>query len=111
MELTQLMTPSLHLALIVMMLCFDSGLQAPAQRAEDGSGSNSTFVTITPNDLGIPFTSCPGYNSGNPKERNKTGCHTGTYLKSVDHEKAFGFGSGSDPDWDTCSLPQLPQAK
>ena len=56
-------------------------------------------------------TSCSGYIQGNPSQRNTTGCETGTSLEAADHEKAFGFSSDRNPDWNACGLPRLPEEK
>ena len=56
-------------------------------------------------------TSCPGYERGNPSNRNMTGCETGTSLEAIDLEKAFGFNSDKNPDWNACGLPRLPEEK
>jgi len=56
-------------------------------------------------------TSCPGYQSGNPGQRNMSGCETGSSLGVVDHIKAFGFNRTPNPDWNSCDLPELPEAK
>lgn len=56
-------------------------------------------------------TSCPGYQSGNPGQRNMSGCATGSSLGVVDHIKAFGFNRTPNPDWSSCDLPELPEAK
>ena len=52
-------------------------------------------------------TSCPGYEKGNPSNRNMTGCETGTFLEAIDFEKAFGFNSDKNPDWSSCGLPRF----
>ena len=109
MEIHHLITASLNLALMILMSNLESGLQAPTQPPQEGSGSNDTLITT--DDFVAPLTSCPGYERGNPSKRNKTGCKTGTYLDSVDHDLAFGFSSGGNPDWNACHLPVLPEAK
>ena len=59
----------------------------------------------------MPISSCPGHKRGNPADRDMTGCETGTSLEAIDFEKAFGFNSGENPEWNDCGLPQLPEEK
>ena len=78
-----------------------------------GQDSTSAPPTTTTDDevVAIPLTSCPGYKQGNPALRNRTGCLTGSILEGVDHQMAFGFHGGSNPDWSACDLPLIPEEK
>ena len=79
-------------ALLTLASFWSSGLQ---------QGATQTKST-TSND-----TSCPGYEKGNPSNRDMTGCETGTSLEAADHEKVFGFSSDKNPDWNACHLPRV----
>ena len=59
----------------------------------------------------LPTTTCPGYRTGNPSRRDLTGCETGTSLDPIDHVTAFGFSNDENPDWSSCGIPELPEAK
>ena len=99
-----------NLALLTIVSVIDLGTQAPIQ-SQEGSAATAIVESSETPPLEVPLTSCPGYIRGNPNNRNKTGCLTGTNLESVDHEMAFGFNSGRNPDWSACDLPRLPEAK
>ena len=59
----------------------------------------------------LPTTTCPGYQTGHPSRRDLIGCETGTSRDPTDHVTAFGFSSGENPDWSSCGIPELPEAK
>ena len=102
-EMNQRTTAALDFALITFISIWSSGLQAPIE-SNVTTQTNETYHVI-------PITSCPGYKQGNPSERNRTECDTGTSLEAIDFEKAFGFNSGENPDWNACGLPRLPEEK
>ena len=93
--------------LITLVSLWSVGLPAPI---EPQTSSNSLEI---PNNgtYWIPETTCPGYEQGSPSRRNMTGCETGTSLDSIDHETAFRFSHGENPDWNSCDLPYLPEEK
>ena len=93
--------------LVTLVSLWDLGLQAPIEPQTSSVvwGNNETYYTS------MPITSCPGYERGNPSRRNMTGCETGSSLGSVDHETAFQFSPGENPDWNSCDLPHLPEEK
>ena len=100
---------AMDIALMALLSLLSSGLQAPAH-----SQTTSNSVVMYRNGshyVWMPFTSCPGYERGNPSRRDMTGCETGTILDPVDHEMAFRFSSGENPDWNACGLPHLPEEK
>ena len=84
----------LVLALLPVALLADENGEVMSSGEAEGSGE----------------TSCPGYQSGNLGRRNMSGCETGSSLGVVDHIKAFGFRT-PNPDWSSCDLPELPEAK
>ena len=100
---------ALNFALITLVSIWSCGLQAPIQSSVMTSDTNVTQTNGTYHAM--PITSCPGYKRGNPSDRNMTGCETGTSLEAIDFEKAFGFNSGENPDWNACGLPRLPEEK
>ena len=102
-------TAALDFALITLVSIWSSGLQAPIQSDEMTSNGGVRETNETYNDM--PITSCPGYEQGNPSQRNMTGCETGTSLEAIDFEKAFGFDGGENPDWNACGLPRIPEEK
>ena len=102
---------AMDIALMALLSLLSSGLQAPTHsqttsNSIDMQKNDSNYVWMPPT-----VTSCPGYERGNPSRRNMTGCETGTILDPVDHEMAFGFSSGENPDWNACGLPHLPEEK
>ena len=107
--MNKMMSTALEFFLITLVSLWDMGLQAPMQ-----SQSSSNSVVLQDNGTyytWMPITSCPGYDHGNPSRRNMTGCETGTSLGPVDHETAFQFSPGENPDWNNCGLPYLPEEK
>ena len=88
-----------ELSVLILLALLSGGLQAPA--------------TLHMNETaeGEGLSSCPGYYRGNPGHRNMSGCETGMSLGPVDHMMAFRFNSTHNPDWSSCGLPELPQAK
>ena len=79
-----------------------------------GTVTNDT-TTVTPttepeSSTQAQFSSCQGYRTGNPANRDRTHCIDGALLNGVSHEQAFGF-SGNISDWKTCDLPRLPEEK
>ena len=106
--MNQRTTAALDFALITLMSIWSSGLQAPIQSNEMTS---NRVVRQTNETHHVTISSCPGYKQGNPKLRNMTGCETGTSLEAIDHEKAFGFDGGENPDWNACGLPRIPEEK
>ena len=99
-----MISTALEFFLITLVSLWNLGLQAPIEQ-QTSSNNNGTYYTS------MPITSCPGYERGNPSRRNMTGCETGTSLGSVDHETAFQFSAGENPDWNSCGLPHLPEEK
>ena len=99
-------TAALNFALITFMSVWSYGLQAPILSSE----KLNSVITQT-NGTHYVFTSCPNYEQGNPSQRNMIGCETGTSLEDIDHEKAFGFDGGENPDWKACGLPRVPEEK
>ena len=97
-------TAALNFALITFMSIWSYGLQAPILSSENS-------VIMQTNGTHYVFSSCPNYEQGNPSQRNMTGCETGTSLEDIDHEKAFGFDGGENPDWKACGLPRVPEEK
>ena len=87
---------TLYFVLMTLVSLWSSGLQQKPRRMKN----------TTSND-----TSCPGYEKGNPSNRNMTGCETGTFLEAIDFEKAFGFHSDKNPDWSSCHLRRVPKEK
>ena len=108
-KMNQRTTAALDFALITLISIWSSGLQAPIQSDVMTSNRNVTQMNETYHVM--PITSCPGYKRGNPADRDMTGCETGTSLEDIDFEKAFGFNSGENPDWNACGLPRLPDEK
>ena len=102
-------TAALDFGLITLVSIWSSGLQAPIQSDEMTSNGVVRQTNETYNDM--PIISCPGYKQGNPNLRDMTGCETGTSLEAIDHEKAFGFDGGENPDWNACGLPRVPEEK
>lgn len=92
---------TLDIFLITLVSLLSVGLPAPIEPST--SSNNGTYW--------IPETSCPGYEEGSPSRRNMTGCETGTSLDPTDHETAFRFSHGENPDWNSCDLPHLPEEK
>ena len=83
-----------EISLLALVMLLECGLQAPISQTEEQE-----------------LSSCPGYQRGSPGQRNMSGCETGTSIEEVDHITAFGFNKTSIPDWSSCGLPQLPEAK
>ena len=90
-----LKSSSTEVCLLALLTVLKGGLQAPTSYPAEEQ----------------ELSSCPGYQSGNPGHRNMSGCETGTSLEAVDHIMAFGFNSTHNPDWNSCYLPELPEAK
>lgn len=94
---------------ITLVSLWSAGLQAPIEPPTSPNSvlmpNNESYYNSTPE------TSCPGYEQGSPSRRNMTGCETGTSLDPVDHETAFRFNHGENPDWNSCDLPHLPEEK
>ena len=88
-----------ELSALIILALLNSGLQAPA------------ILHMNETAQEEELSSCPGYHSGNPGNRNMSGCETGSGLGPVDHMMAFRFNSTQNPDWSSCSLPELPEAK
>ena len=109
--MNQRITVALDFALITLMSLWSSGLQAPIQQLNETNFDMDITDANRTNHSWITLTSCPNYERGNPSERDMTGCETGTALESVDHEQAFGFHGGENPDWNACGLPRLPGEK
>ena len=107
--MNQRTTAALNFALITLTSIWSCGLQAPTELDEITLSRVIRQTNETHHVL--PITSCPGYKRGNPSKRNMTGCETGTSLEGIDHEMAFGFNSGANPDWNACGLPRLPEEK
>ena len=129
------MVTAFEVVILTLMMLLTTALLAPTQQSEDAdtrlsaaeNETNSSIVPETPeqsmeqptqeaarneNITHAPvLNSCPGYQTGNPALRNRTGCLTGAVLDPVDHEMAFGFNNGGNPDWSTCGIPRVPQAK
>ena len=88
-----------ELSALILLALLSGGLQAPA------------ILHMNKIAEGEELSSCPGYYRGNPGHRNMSGCETGMRLGPVDNMKAFRFNSTHNPDWSSCGLPELPQAK
>ena len=88
-----------ELSVLILLALLSGGLQAPA------------ILHMNETAEGEELSSCPGYYRGNPGHRNMSGCETGMSLGPVDHMMAFRFNSTHNPDWSSCGLPELPQAK
>ena len=129
---------ALAVFILTLTMIVTGTIQAPATQTEE-SISSSTNATLQSNSDSVPanessspeqpslhageveetvnqtqappVSSCPAYHTGNPAFRNRTGCLSGAILDPVDHELAFGFHKGSNPDWNNCNIPRLPQAK
>ena len=113
---------SFNAAILTLAMLLSVTLEAPLQSEDMTSPLNETATRVTGSpedslessgegDMESPVSSCPNYHPGNPALRNKTGCVTGTMLDPVDHEMAFGFQKGQNPNWTTCGIPRIPQAK
>ena len=88
-----------ELSALILLALLSGGLQAPAILHMNETAEEEEL------------SSCPGYHRGNPGHRNMSGCETGMSLGPVDHMMAFRFNSTHNPDWSSCSIPELPQAK
>ena len=95
------------MALMSLLSC---GLPAPAQ-SQTTSSTQVQRNKETAMAIELPTSTCPGYRTGNPSRRDLTGCETGTSLDPIDHMNAFGFSNGENPDWSSCGIPELPEAK
>lgn len=54
---------------------------------------------------------CSGYRKGNPGILSSLPNCTTSKVGVVDHMYAFGFNLSQNPDWSSCDLPELPEAK
>ena len=110
-------------AILTLAMLLGATLQAPIQSEDRASNNDTTRVATESPEISLEssgegemnglhvVSSCPGYIPGNPVLRNKAGCLTGSTLDPVDHETVFGFIGGGNPDWTTCGVPRIPQAK
>ena len=101
---------AVEFALMALMSLLSCGLPAPAQ-SQTTSSTQVQRNKETAMAIELPTSTCPGYQTGNPSRRDLTGCETGTSLDPIDHMTAFGFSNGENPDWSSCGIPELPEAK
>ena len=105
--MSKMTVAAFNLAILTLAILLAATLQAPTRSDELLWSSGERETEETP-----LISSCPGYRPGNPSLRNRTGCLTGSALDPINHEMAFGFHEGSNPDWSTCrGIPHIPQAK
>ena len=97
---------TMELAVMALMSVLSCGLQAPVQDQSQPTSSREERNNET-----VFISTCPGYQTGNPSRRDLTGCETGTSLDPIDHMNSFGFSNGENPDWSSCGIPELPEAK
>ena len=113
-------------AILTLAMLLGATLQAPIQSEDRASNNDTTPVATELPEVSLESSGggemnnetaevqghCLNYITGSPLGRNKDGCKTGKKIKpSVNHETAFGSQGGQDPDWMTCGLRRLPQAK